>query len=80
MEDATPRRRRRSQSTDADWIITSPQPGGPIDTRLIPSYGGHIARVIYEGLERTPPDLECRLRKRTVDAIFKLQDMSDEMY
>ena len=80
VEDAAPRRRRRSQSTDADWVITSPQPGGPIDTRLIPSYGGHIARVIYEGLERTPPVLECRLRKRTVDAIIRLQDMSDELY
>ena len=80
VEDAAPRGRRRSQSADMDWLITSPQPGGPVDTTLIPSYGGHVAKVIFEGSERTPPILECRPRKRTLDAIIRLQDMSDELY
>ena len=80
VEDAAPRRRRRSRSDDPDWVIREPQPGGPVDTRLIPSYGGHVARVIFEGLERNPPILECRLRKKTIDSIIRLQDMSDEMY
>ena len=61
-------------------MITSPQPGGPVDTTLIPSYGGHVAKVIFEGLEHTPLILECRPRKRTLDAIITLQDMSDELY
>jgi hypothetical protein len=47
---------------------------------LIPSYGGHIARVIFEDSERTPPVLECRLRKKTLETIIRLQDMSDELY
>ncbi|CAO2833506.1 unnamed protein product [Amaranthus hypochondriacus] len=80
VEDAAPRRRRRSQSADVDWLITSPQPGGPVDTRLIPSYGGHIARVIFEGSERNPPVLECRVRKKMVESIIRLQNMSDELY
>ncbi|XP_057535347.1 uncharacterized protein LOC130813525 [Amaranthus tricolor] len=29
-EDAAPRGRRRSQSADTDWLITSAQPGGPL--------------------------------------------------
>ena len=37
VEDATPRGRKRSQSADIDWLITSPQPEGPVDTTLIPS-------------------------------------------
>ena len=80
MEDAAPRGRKRSQSGDVDWLITSPYPGGPVDTYLIPSYGGHIAKVIFEGSERTPPILECRLRKMTVESIIRLQDMFDELY
>ena len=54
-DNARPRGSRRPQSGEKDWMITSPQPGGPTDARLIPSYGGHIVRVIYEGSERTPP-------------------------
>ncbi|XP_057535379.1 protein MAIN-LIKE 1-like [Amaranthus tricolor] len=79
-EDAAPRGRRRSQSADTDWLITSAQPGGPVDTTLIPSYGGHVAKAIFEGSERTPPILECRARKKTLDLIIRLQDMSDELY
>ena len=62
VEDVAPRGRRRSQSADMDWLITSPQPGGPVDSSLIPSYGGHVAKVIFEGSERTPPILDCRPR------------------
>ena len=57
-KDAAPRGRSRSQSTDMDWLITSPQPGALVDTSLIPSYGWHVAKVIFEGSERTPPILE----------------------
>ena len=45
---------------------------GPVDTSLIPSYGGHVAKVIFEGSKRTPPILDCRPRKRTLDAIIRL--------
>ena len=71
---------RRPQSGGMDWLITSPQPGGPTDARLIPSYGGHIAKVIFEGSEHTPPILECRTRKKSLETIIKLQDMSNELY
>ena len=79
VEDAAPRGRSRSQSAYMDWLISSPQPGGPVDTSLIPSYGGHIAKIIFEGSERTPPILECCPRLRTLNAIIRLQDMSDEL-
>ena len=61
-------------------MTTSPQPGGPTDARLIPSYEGHIAKVIFEGSECTPPILEFRCRKKPLEAIIRLQDMSDELY
>ncbi|XP_057526209.1 uncharacterized protein LOC130805452 [Amaranthus tricolor] len=80
VEDVAPRGRRRSQFADMDWLITSPQPKGLVDTSLIPSYGGHVAKVIFEESERTPPILDCRPRKRTLEAIIRLQDMSDELY
>ncbi|XP_057524392.1 protein MAINTENANCE OF MERISTEMS-like [Amaranthus tricolor] len=48
--------------------------------RLIPSYGGHIAKLIFEGSERTPPVLECRSRKKPLEAIIGLQDMTDALY
>ena len=51
---------RRSQSVGTDWLATSPQPEEPTDTRLIPSYGGHIAKVVFDGSVHTPPVLECR--------------------
>ncbi|XP_057529713.1 uncharacterized protein LOC130808250 [Amaranthus tricolor] len=51
--------------------------GHPVDWTLI---RGHAAKVIFEGLERTPPILECRPRKKTLDLIIRLQDMSDELY
>ncbi|XP_057532944.1 protein MAINTENANCE OF MERISTEMS-like [Amaranthus tricolor] len=77
--DNEPPRGRPSQSTNTDWLVTSPQPGGPTDTRLIPSYGGHIAKLIYDGSERTPPILECRIRKRPVESIIGLRDLSVEL-
>ena len=63
-----------------DWLITSPQPEGPTDTRLIPSYGGHITKVIFEGSERKPPILEYRSRNKPLEAIIGLRDMSDAIY
>ena len=60
-----------------DWLITSPQPGGLTDFE---GYGGHIEKVIFEGFERTPPILECRSSKKPLEAIIRLQDMSDELY
>ena len=42
--------------------------------------GGHIAKVIFEGFERTPPILECRSRKKPLKAIIRLRDMSDALY
>ena len=38
LDDAASGRRRRPQSGGMDWLITSPQPGGPTDTQLIPNY------------------------------------------
>ena len=80
VNDAAPRGKRRQQSAETDWLITSPQPGVPTDARLIPNYGGHIAKVIFEGAEHTPPILECLSRKKPLEAIIRLQDMSDELY
>ena len=70
----------RPQSAETDWLMTSPQPGGPNDTGLIPSYAGHIAKVIFEGSEHTPLILECHTRKKSLEAIIRLQDISDELY
>ena len=56
------------------------QARGATDTRLIPSYGGHIAKVIFKGSERTPPVLECRSRKKPLEAIIELWDMSNALY
>ena len=64
IDDEPPRGSRRSQSAGTDWLVTSPQPRGSTDTRLILSYGGHIAKVIFDYSERTPPILECRSRKK----------------
>ena len=47
---------------------------------MIPSYGGHITKVIFDGSERTPPILECRSRKKPLEAIIGLQDMPDALY
>ncbi|XP_057541769.1 uncharacterized protein LOC130820422 [Amaranthus tricolor] len=60
--------------------VSQVEDAAPVDTTLIPNYGGHVAKVIFEGSERTPPILECRLRKRMLDAIIRLPDMSDELY
>ena len=40
VDDAAPWGMRCQQSTKTNWPITSPQPGGPTDAFLIPSYGG----------------------------------------
>ena len=58
VDNAAPRGSRRPQSAGTDWLITSP--GGPTDTHLISSYGGHIANVIFKCSERMPPIIECR--------------------
>ena len=79
VDNEPPRGSRRSQSVGTSWLITSPQPG-LTDTRLIPSYGGHIAKVIFEGSERTPQILECHSRKKPLEAIFGLRDLSDALY
>ena len=80
VDNEPPRRSRRSQSVGTDWLITSPQLGGPTDTRLIPNYGGHKAKVIFEGSKCTPPVLEFRSRKKPLEAIIGLRDMSDALY
>ena len=80
VDNAAPRGRRRQQCDRTDWLITSPQPEGPGDARLIPNYGGHIAKVSFEGSERTPSILECRTRKKSLEDIIRLQDISDELY
>ena len=80
VDNAAPRGSRRPQSVGTNWLITSPQPEGPTDTHLIPSYGGHIAKVIFEGSECTPPILGCCSRKKPLEAIIRLQHMSDELY
>ena len=76
-DSAAPRGSRRPQSGGTDWLIKSPQPGSPTNARLIPSYGGHIARVIFEGSEHTPLILGCRTRKKQLEDIIRLQDTSD---
>ena len=80
IDNAAPRGSRCPQSAGTDWLITLPQTDGPTDARLIPSYGGAHSKVIFEESERTPPILECRSRKKPLEAIIKLQDMSDEPY
>ena len=80
VDDAALQGRRHQQSAETDWLITLPQPRGPTDARLIPSYEGHIAKVIFEGSERTPSILECCTKKKSLEAIIRLQDMSDELY
>ncbi|XP_057528012.1 protein MAIN-LIKE 1-like [Amaranthus tricolor] len=77
VDNEPPRESRSSQSANTDWLVTSPQPRGPTDTQLIPSYGGHITKLIFDGSERTPPILDCRIRKRLVESIIRLRDMSD---
>ena len=47
VDDVALRGRRRQQSAETDWLITSPQPEGPTDARLIPSYEGYILKVIF---------------------------------
>ena len=71
-----PRGSRRSQSAGTDWLITS----GPTNTQLIPSYGVHIAKVIFDGSKRTPPILECRSKKKSLEVIIGLRDMTDALY
>ena len=39
---------RRRQTTEL-WLVDKEMGGGPIDPCVIPSYGGHIARFIWEG-------------------------------
>ena len=73
VDNEPPRGSRRSQFARMDLLITSPQPEGHTDTRLIPSYGA------LEGSERTPPVLECRSRKKPLEAIIGLRDMSDTL-
>ena len=50
------------------------------DTRLTPSCRGHIAKVIFDSSERTPPILECGSRKKPLEAIIEQRDMSDALY
>ncbi|XP_057532961.1 uncharacterized protein LOC130810853 [Amaranthus tricolor] len=80
VDNEPPRGSRCSQSVGTDWLVTSPQPGGPIDTRLIPSYGGHIAKLIFYGFKRMPLILECRSRKKSLEAIIRLRDMINALY
>ena len=56
------------------------QPEGPTNTRLILSYGGHITKVIFDGSKRTPPVLECRSRKKSLEAIIGLRDITNALY
>ena len=80
VENEPPRESRGSQSAGMDWLVTSPQSGEQKNMRLIPSYGGHIGKLIFDGSERTPPLLECRSRKRPLEAIIGLRDMTDALY
>ena len=40
VDNELPRGSRRSQSAGTDWLVISPQPGGPTDTRLFPAIAG----------------------------------------
>ena len=56
-------------------MISIHQSSGPTDCRLLPSYGGPIARLIYEGSECTRLIQEYRIGMKTVKGSFMLQDM-----
>ncbi|KAH9611395.1 hypothetical protein KSS87_019508 [Heliosperma pusillum] len=44
--------KKKKSGKDTSWIITDPVPGGPLVSHVIPSFGGHIARKLWD----TPKD------------------------
>ncbi|KAH9611220.1 hypothetical protein KSS87_009164 [Heliosperma pusillum] len=44
--------KKKNSGKDTSWIITDPVPGGPLVSHVIPSFGGHIARKLWD----TPKD------------------------
>ncbi|KAI5654165.1 hypothetical protein M9H77_31352 [Catharanthus roseus] len=44
---------QRKKAKSCDWELTGPADGGPIDPKLIPSYGGHVSGRIWLGQERS---------------------------
>jgi len=57
-----PRAQKKKKVQDDSWIVRSMMPGGPLDGSVIPSFGGHIARRIWEGEDRKV--LKCHNRHR----------------
>lgn len=43
---------RRKKTSDDSWIIRNTMLRGLIESSVIPSYGGDVARRIWEGKER----------------------------
>ncbi|XP_056694868.1 protein MAIN-LIKE 1-like [Spinacia oleracea] len=44
--------KRQKQLANESWIVRSHISGGPVDGSVIPSFGGHVARQIWDGEER----------------------------
>ncbi|KAI5673600.1 hypothetical protein M9H77_13964 [Catharanthus roseus] len=51
---------KRKKVKASDWEQTGAAEGGPVDPELIPSYGGHVAGLIWRGQDRGL--LKCRSR------------------
>ena len=41
-----------STSSGETWLVRETMPGGPEDGSVIPSFGGHVAAYIWDGVER----------------------------
>ncbi|KAL2928558.1 Protein MAINTENANCE OF MERISTEMS [Bienertia sinuspersici] len=57
---AARRARKWRKGEDDSWLLKEPVPGGPTSGDVIPSFGGHIARAIWEGHSRIPLKFHVR--------------------
>jgi len=48
--DEAPQPVPRSRSRNESWILKEAAPGGPSDINVIPSFGGHVALDIWNGV------------------------------
>ncbi|KAL2905052.1 Protein MAINTENANCE OF MERISTEMS, partial [Bienertia sinuspersici] len=66
---AARRARKRRKGEDDSWLVKEPVPGGPTSGDVIPSFGGHIARAIWEGRSRIP--LKCHVRSKVCGELLQ---------
>ncbi|XP_056689114.1 protein MAIN-LIKE 1-like [Spinacia oleracea] len=77
----TPRfSKRHKQLTDDSWMVKGHTPGGPTDDSVIPSFGGHVARQIWDGVERRIEVLKCQNRSHACSTLRSwLDEFSDDL-